>query len=97
VCLDEARDRRRLRIYIALGSLQIANIKIQRVGGFSNALAVYEICREYATPVWVGTMPELGVGCAQGSPLRRWVTARILPTSRPACAGSRMISSAAAG
>jgi O-succinylbenzoate synthase len=49
-----------------LGSFHIANIKIQRVGGFSNALAIYEMCRQHEIPVWVGTMPELGVGCAQG-------------------------------
>jgi O-succinylbenzoate synthase len=67
VCLDESLETvDDLRRAIALGSLRIANIKIQRVGGFSNALAVYEVCREHGIPVWVGTMPELGVGCAQG-------------------------------
>ena len=67
VCLDESLETvDDLRRAIALGSLQIANIKIQRVGGFSNALTIYEVCRRHDIPVWVGTMPELGVGCAQG-------------------------------
>jgi O-succinylbenzoate synthase len=49
--------------------LKIANIKIQRVGGFTNALSIYEICRQNMIPVWVGTMPELGIGQAQGMAL----------------------------
>lgn len=67
VCLDESLETvGDLRRAMELGSLRIANIKIQRVGGFANALKMYEICREAGIGVWVGTMPELGVGCAQG-------------------------------
>jgi O-succinylbenzoate synthase len=67
VCLDESLETPDdLRRAISLGSLKIANIKIQRVGGFTNALTIYEICREHGIPVWVGTMPELGIGQAQG-------------------------------
>ena len=67
VCLDESLESvDDVRRAISLGSFRIANIKIQRVGGFSGALAIYEICRENGIPIWVGTMPELGVGCAQG-------------------------------
>jgi O-succinylbenzoate synthase len=67
ICLDESLETvDDLRRAIELGSLKIANIKIQRVGGFGPALAVYEICREQGIPVWVGTMPELGIGQAQG-------------------------------
>jgi O-succinylbenzoate synthase len=67
VCLDESLETvDDLRRAISLGSLKIANIKIQRVGGFTNALAIYEICREHGIPVWVGTMPELGIGQLQG-------------------------------
>lgn len=70
VCLDESLETEEdLRKAIALGSLKIANIKIQRVGGFTGALAIYEICREHGIPVWVGTMPELGIGQAQGMAL----------------------------
>jgi o-succinylbenzoate synthase len=70
VCLDESLETEKdLRRAIALGSLKIANIKIQRVGGFSHALSIYEICRAHEIPVWVGTMPELGIGQAQGMAL----------------------------
>jgi O-succinylbenzoate synthase len=70
VCLDESLETEDdLRCAIRLGSLKIANIKIQRVGGFKAALAIYEICRQHGIPVWVGTMPELGIGQAQGMAL----------------------------
>jgi o-succinylbenzoate synthase len=67
ICLDESLESPDdLRQAIALGSLKIANIKIQRVGGFGPALSVYSLCKEHGIPVWVGTMPELGIGQAQG-------------------------------
>lgn len=70
VCLDESLESEAdLRRAIELGSLRIANIKIQRVGGLGPSLRIYEICREHNIPVWVGTMPELGIGCAQGAAL----------------------------
>ncbi|MBK5292952.1 MAG: o-succinylbenzoate synthase [Acidobacteriia bacterium] len=70
VCLDESLETEDdLRRAISLGSLKIANIKIQRVGGFGHALSIYEICREHGIPVWIGTMPELGIGQAQGMAL----------------------------
>lgn len=67
ICLDESLEtEQNLHEAIALGSLKIANIKIQRVGGFTPALAIYETCRRNGIPVWIGTMPELGIGQAQG-------------------------------
>src|SRR5204863_5557493 len=54
---------------IALGALRIANFKIQRVGGFHRALEMYKICLVNGIPAWVGTMPELGIGQAQGAAL----------------------------
>ena len=54
---------------ISLGSLRIANIKIQRVGGFRNALRIYDLCLAHKLGVWIGTMPELGIGQAQGAAL----------------------------
>src|SRR5204862_5457849 len=45
VCLDESLESPALlERAIALGSLRIANFKIQRVGGFHRALEMYEIC-----------------------------------------------------
>ncbi len=70
VCLDESLDSAdQLRVAIELGSLRIANFKIQRVGGLHHALEMDQICREHGIPAWVGTMPELGIGQAQGAAL----------------------------
>jgi o-succinylbenzoate synthase len=70
ICLDESlHSADQLRLAIELGSLRIANFKIQRVGGFYHALEMDRICREHGIPAWVGTMPELGIGQAQGAAL----------------------------
>lgn len=70
VCLDESLDSvHQLRTAIELGSFRIANFKIQRVGGFQRALEMDAICRENGIPAWAGTMPELGIGQAQGAAL----------------------------
>ncbi|MEO7144765.1 MAG: o-succinylbenzoate synthase, partial [Bryobacteraceae bacterium] len=70
ICLDESLDSiGQLRRAIELGSLRIANFKIQRIGGFQHALEMDAICREHGIPAWAGTMPELGIGQAQGAAL----------------------------
>lgn len=65
ICLDEgietADDARRA---IAWGSCRIVNVKLQRVGGFLEALRISRICEDKGVGLWVGTMPELGVGSA---------------------------------
>jgi O-succinylbenzoate synthase len=67
VCLDESLESAaQLRRAIELGSARIANFKLQRIGGFYHALEMLAICREHDVPAWVGTMPELGIGGAQG-------------------------------
>jgi o-succinylbenzoate synthase len=67
ICLDESlHSSDQLQLAIELGSFRIANFKIQRVGGFHRALEMNRICCEHGIPAWVGTMPELGVGQAQG-------------------------------
>ncbi len=67
ICFDESLERvEDVPRAAALGACRIANIKIQRVGGLANALKVYRLCREAGMGIWVGTMPELGVGCAAG-------------------------------
>lgn len=67
VCLDESLENTALlERAIELGSLRIANFKIQRVGGLHKALQMLRICRKHSIPAWVGTMPELGIGQAQG-------------------------------
>jgi o-succinylbenzoate synthase len=70
ICLDESLESAlQLQDAISLGSFRIANFKIQRVGGFYRALEMHQICRERSIPAWVGTMPELGIGQAQGAAL----------------------------
>jgi o-succinylbenzoate synthase len=70
VCLDESlEDLAAVERAIALGSFRIANIKIQRVGGFRNALRIFDLCLTHKLGVWIGTMPELGIGQAQGAAL----------------------------
>lgn len=67
VCLDESLESAaQLRRAIELDSVRIANFKLQRIGGFHHALEMLTICREHKLPAWVGTMPELGIGAAQG-------------------------------
>jgi o-succinylbenzoate synthase len=70
ICLDESlEDLAAMQRAISLGSLRIANIKIQRVGGFGNARRIYDLCRAHNLGIWIGTMPELGIGQAQGAAL----------------------------
>jgi O-succinylbenzoate synthase len=70
ICLDESLDTsEQLNRAIELSSFRIANFKIQRIGGFQRALEMVDICRKHHIPAWVGTMPELGIGCAQGAAL----------------------------
>ncbi|MBL8177317.1 MAG: o-succinylbenzoate synthase [Bryobacterales bacterium] len=70
ICFDESLESiDDARQGVDLGAFRIANIKIQRVGGFRNALRMYELCRKLGLSIWVGTMPELGIGQAQGAAL----------------------------
>ncbi len=45
-------------------SCRIINIKLGRVGGFSEAIAVHNAAQERGIPVWCGGMLESGVGRA---------------------------------
>ena len=70
ICLDESLDTAdQLRRAIQLDSFRIANFKVQRIGGFHRALEMLHICSEHYIESWVGTMPELGIGQAQGAAL----------------------------
>ncbi|MCS7230417.1 MAG: o-succinylbenzoate synthase [Candidatus Kryptonium sp.] len=63
ICLDESADSiQNLKIAFSFNSCKIVNIKIQRVGGLLNAKRMHDFCKENNIPVWVGTMPELGIG-----------------------------------
>jgi O-succinylbenzoate synthase len=66
ICLDEgAEDAADVKKAIALMSCRIVKIKIQRVGGFTSALVIHDLCQAAGIPVWAGTMPELGIGGIQ--------------------------------
>ena len=65
LCLDEsihsADDARKA---IQIGACKVINIKLGRVGGYTEARAVHDICRDHGIPVWCGGMLESGVGRA---------------------------------
>lgn len=66
VCFDESIETAADALRAAqLGACQIVNIKLQRVGGYLEALRIAECCMTHNISLWVGTMPELGVGSAQ--------------------------------
>jgi O-succinylbenzoate synthase len=63
ICLDESiRNRRDALAAIEMESCRIINIKLGRVGGFSEAIAVHNAAQERGIPVWCGGMLETGVG-----------------------------------
>ena len=65
ICLDESiSTARRARQALDAGSCQIINIKIGRVGGYSAALAIHDLCYAKGVPVWCGGMLESGIGRA---------------------------------
>jgi O-succinylbenzoate synthase len=65
ICLDESiRNRRDALAAIDMESCRIINIKVGRVGGFSEAIAVHNAAAERGIPVWCGGMLESGIGRA---------------------------------
>lgn len=63
ICLDEAiHHARDAQAAIELGSCRIINIKVGRVGGFSEAIKVHDVCHQDNFPVWCGGMLETGIG-----------------------------------
>jgi len=45
-----------------LGACRIINVKLGRVGGFSEAIAVHDVCSSHDIPNWCGGMLEAGIG-----------------------------------
>ncbi len=65
ICLDECIEHLgHARAAIELGACQIINIKLGRVGGFTSARAIHDLCLERGIPVWCGGMLESGIGRA---------------------------------
>jgi O-succinylbenzoate synthase len=65
LCLDEsiasAADARHA---LELGACRIINIKLGRVGGFSQAREIQALALQHEIPVWCGGMLETGIGRA---------------------------------
>ncbi len=65
ICLDESiRTRRDALAAIDMDSCRIINVKVGRVGGFSEAIAIHNATAERGVPVWCGGMLETGIGRA---------------------------------
>jgi len=65
ICLDESIvGQRQAAAALELESCRIINIKIGRVGGYSEALPIHNLCASKGIPVWCGGMLESGIGRA---------------------------------
>lgn len=65
ICLDECiRSAHHAAQAIRMGACRIINIKLGRVGGYSEAIAVHNVCQAADIPVWCGGMLESGIGRA---------------------------------
>lgn len=65
ICLDESiHDADDARKAIEISAGRIINIKLGRVGGYTGARRVHDVCRSAKIPVWCGGMLESGIGRA---------------------------------
>jgi len=65
ICLDECiNNAAHAEAAIEMGACRVINIKLGRVGGYSKARQVHDVCQQHSVPVWCGGMLESGVGRA---------------------------------
>jgi len=65
ICLDESiHHARDADFALETGACRIINIKVGRVGGFTEAKKVHDVAQQHNVPVWCGGMLESGVGRA---------------------------------
>jgi o-succinylbenzoate synthase len=65
ICLDECiRSAHQAEQAIRIKAGGIINIKLGRVGGFTEAKRVHDVCQANNVPVWCGGMLESGIGRA---------------------------------
>ncbi|MFD2922775.1 o-succinylbenzoate synthase [Halobacillus naozhouensis] len=65
ICLDESiTSLHDAKQAIELGSCQVINIKVCRVGGLTAALNIHDHCQSNGLPVWCGGMVETGIAKA---------------------------------
>ncbi len=70
ICLDESiTSRKAAADALALGAASIINVKAGRVGGYLEAIAIHDLCRDADIPVWCGGMLETGIGRAANAAL----------------------------
>jgi O-succinylbenzoate synthase len=65
VCLDESiHSFHDARQAIELGSCNVINVKIGRVGGLTESKKIHDYCEQKGVPIWCGGMLEAGIGRA---------------------------------
>jgi o-succinylbenzoate synthase len=65
ICLDECiHTFEQAQAAIDLGACKIINLKLGRVGGFTPARRLHDLCEKNGIPVWCGGMLESGIGRA---------------------------------
>jgi O-succinylbenzoate synthase len=65
ICLDESIVNARAAAFaVESGACRIINVKVGRVGGFSEAKKIHDLCLNNNIPVWCGGMLETGIGRA---------------------------------
>ncbi|UFT98994.1 o-succinylbenzoate synthase [Radiobacillus kanasensis] len=65
ICLDEGiTSFTDAKAAIELGSCQVINVKIGRVGGITEAIRIHDLCQKHNIAVWCGGMLEAGIGRA---------------------------------
>jgi O-succinylbenzoate synthase len=65
ICLDECiHTEEHARAAMELGACKIINIKLGRVGGYTVARRIHDLCEKNGIPVWCGGMLESGIGRA---------------------------------
>jgi O-succinylbenzoate synthase len=65
LCLDESiYSANQARFALAVNACDIINIKPGRVGGWTEARTIHDLCWSADVPVWCGGMLETGVGRA---------------------------------
>ncbi|WP_010631221.1 o-succinylbenzoate synthase [Sporolactobacillus vineae] len=70
VCLDESiRTSDDARSALALGSCRVITVKMARVGGWTEAVRIHNLCRSQNVPVWCGGMIEFGIAKAHNMAL----------------------------
>jgi O-succinylbenzoate synthase len=65
ICLDESiHSPEHARWALDIDACRVINIKVGRVGGFTAARQIHDLCAERGIPVWCGGMLETNIGRA---------------------------------